>query len=205
MRGRGTWEFSPPLLCEPCLGSDFLPLISSSRWFAKNKDDGLIERELFPSFSGGVNWRLTIITGEERGAGTDSDVSVEIMGVAGKFGPYLLAAQKGGFETGMHDVFSVSTPDIGQVVELALSHNDKGFGAAWQVDSAELENMITGETSTGGAGCGQGTVHTSLPMTMLVPSLPPQAKNISSISRSGLTRPEVYAPCAAPVGTKAPA
>ena len=50
------------------------------RWFAKNKDDGLIERELFPSFSGGVNWKLTIVTGEERGAGTDADVSVEIMG-----------------------------------------------------------------------------------------------------------------------------
>ena len=45
----------------------------------------------------------------------------------------------------MHDVFSISTPELGQVVELALSHNDKGFGAAWQIDSAELENMTTGK------------------------------------------------------------
>ena len=50
------------------------------RWFSKNEGDGLIERELFPSFSGGVNWKLTVVTGDERGAGTDAAVSVEIMG-----------------------------------------------------------------------------------------------------------------------------
>ena len=44
----------------------------------------------------------------------------------------------------MHDVFSISTPELGQVVELALSHNDKGIGAAWQIDRVELENMTTG-------------------------------------------------------------
>ncbi len=78
-----------------------------NNWFAKDKADGQIEREYLPSFSGGVNWKLTIVTGQETGAGTDADVSVELFGVAGSFGPYLLAAQKGGFETGMHDVFSI--------------------------------------------------------------------------------------------------
>jgi len=69
-------------------------------------------------------------------------------GSAGRFGPFLLAAQKGSFETGMHDVFSLTTPELGQVVELALSQNDTGCScmatAAWQVDRAELENKNTG-------------------------------------------------------------
>lgn len=66
-------------------------------------------------------------------------------GTEGSFGPYQLSAQKGAFETGCRDVFSLTTPDIGQITAMALSHNDKGMGAAWQVDTAELEKMSTGE------------------------------------------------------------
>lgn len=50
------------------------------RWFSRNEDDGQIERELLPSFTGGVNWRLVVVTGQERGAGTDADVFVELFG-----------------------------------------------------------------------------------------------------------------------------
>ena len=73
-------------------------------------------------------------------------------GDAASFGPHLLAAQVGQFEDGMHDVFSLTTPVLGrevpgegQVQFLVLGHNNKGMGAAWQVDSAELENVATGE------------------------------------------------------------
>ena len=52
----------------------------------------------------------------------------------------------------MHDVFSLTTPVLGQKVPgegqvqfLVLGHNNKGMGAAWQVDEAELENVATGE------------------------------------------------------------
>ena len=58
----------PPVLC---------------RWFARDEDDGQIERELLPSFTGGVNWRLVVVTGQERGAGTDADVFVELFGEFG--------------------------------------------------------------------------------------------------------------------------
>lgn len=80
------------------------------RWFSKSHDDFQIERDLLPSFSGGVNWRLTIVTGQDRGAGTDADVSVELFGTQGSFGPYQLAAKKGAYENGTHDVFRYETP-----------------------------------------------------------------------------------------------
>ncbi|KAG1662011.1 hypothetical protein FOA52_009500 [Chlamydomonas sp. UWO 241] len=115
------------------------------RWFSKKEDDGQVERDLLPSFIGGVNWRLVIVTGSDTGAGTDADVLVELFGASGMFGPQQLAAQKGAFETGCRDVFSLSTPELGQISGMALSHNNKGIGAAWQVASAELENMTTGE------------------------------------------------------------
>ena len=121
-------------------------------------------------------------------------LSSDPTGAAGKFGPYLLAAQKGGFESGMHDVFSVSTPEIGQVVELALSHNDKGFGASWQIDRAELENMNTGETND---------PVSFLPDLIYLSNYSSQGRSTSLISRSGLTRPVGSALCAAPLATMA--
>jgi hypothetical protein len=46
------------------------------RWFSKKEDDGQVERDLLPSFIGGVNWRLVVVTGSDSGAGTDADVLV---------------------------------------------------------------------------------------------------------------------------------
>ena len=76
---------------------------------------------------------------------------MELFGTQGSFGPYQLAAKKGAYENGTHDVFSISAPEIGQITKLALSHNNKGSltetltGATWQVDYAELLNVATGE------------------------------------------------------------
>lgn len=53
--------------------------------------------------------------GEEAGAGTDADVFVEIRGDLAAYGPHLLAAQKGAFETGSRDVFSLTTPNLGAI------------------------------------------------------------------------------------------
>ncbi len=52
---------------------------------------------------------------QDFGAGTDADVFVTLRGTHGSFGPHLLAAQKGAFETGGRDTFSLSTPILGQV------------------------------------------------------------------------------------------
>ena len=91
--------------------------------------------------------------GSDMGAGTDADVFTEIHGTHANFGPHMLAAQKKAFETGGRDTFSISTPELGQVVELVMGHNNKGIGAAWQLDTVELENMKSGEA---GAPRGEG-------------------------------------------------
>ena len=58
--------------------------MGTCRWFAKDKEDGLIERELVSGNAGfkgpTTNWKLTIVTGSDFGAGTDSDVVVEVHG-----------------------------------------------------------------------------------------------------------------------------
>jgi hypothetical protein len=55
-----------------------------------------------------------------------------------------LTFPQGAFETGSHDVFSLTTPDINPLRELTLGHDGKGLGAAWYVDTAEMEVVATG-------------------------------------------------------------
>jgi hypothetical protein len=60
-----------------------------------------------------------------------------------------LCPTQGAFETGSHDVFSLTTPDITPLRELTLGHDGKGLGAAWYVDTAEMEIVATGEQGAG--------------------------------------------------------
>ncbi len=52
------------------------------------------------------------------------------------------------FENGSRDTFSLTTPQLGAIQTLTLAHDGKGMGAAWQVDTAELENVATGGCHT---------------------------------------------------------
>lgn len=56
----------------------------------------------------------------------------------------LLCLLQGAFESGSRDVFSLTTNDLGALKTMTLGHNGKGMGAAWQVDTAEIENVDTG-------------------------------------------------------------
>lgn len=40
-------------------------------------------------------WGLAVFTGTDTGAGTDADVSIELQGSAGMYGPYRLLANRG--------------------------------------------------------------------------------------------------------------
>lgn len=55
-----------------------------------------------------------------------------------------LPANKGAFETGCSDAFSVTTPPLGTITALTIGHNNKGMGAAWCLSRAELHNTQSG-------------------------------------------------------------
>jgi lipoxygenase homology domain-containing protein 1 len=62
------------------------------RWFAKNEDDGQIIREIPASDKDGVssasltNYKVTVFTGDRKGAGTDANVHVILFGENGDSG-----------------------------------------------------------------------------------------------------------------------
>ncbi|GMH36686.1 hypothetical protein BSKO_04559 [Bryopsis sp. KO-2023] len=122
------------------------------KWFSTTKDDKKIERELLPSAStgaqdssGNVPWHLVVFTGDIRGAGTDADVSVELIGQNGKIGPTMLEAKDEAFERASRDSFRIFGPAIGPLTELVIGHNGKGRGPAWNLDSVEITDESCGK------------------------------------------------------------
>lgn len=62
------------------------------RWFSRDEEDGLIERDLCPGHHKGDNnpdmhYTAELFTSDVRGAGTDADVSLELFGHLGSSGP----------------------------------------------------------------------------------------------------------------------
>ena len=65
------------------------------RWFSRDEDDGLIERDLFPGHHMGdgnpqMHYMAELFTSDVRGPGTDADVSLELLGELGSSGPQAL-------------------------------------------------------------------------------------------------------------------
>jgi hypothetical protein len=78
-----------------------------NHWFAKKKEDGKIERDLFVNGEAGpgaATYKIVVITGNVRGAGTDADVFITIVGDKGKVDKMLLSNDKDNFEKGHCDV-----------------------------------------------------------------------------------------------------
>lgn len=63
------------------------------RWFSREDDDGLIERDLLPDHhrvaddTPDMHYTAEVFTSDVRAAGTDADVSLELFGQLGSSGP----------------------------------------------------------------------------------------------------------------------
>jgi hypothetical protein len=116
-------------------------------WLSSTEGDKVTSREIPASASDSVTYspfityKVTVITGDRSGAGTDANVSIEIFGDKGKSGKQLLDNASDNFERGKSDVFGIETVDLGKVQKIVIGHDNKGFGAAWFLEKVILTNM----------------------------------------------------------------
>ncbi|CAG9464667.1 unnamed protein product [Pedinophyceae sp. YPF-701] len=111
------------------------------KWLDGKKDPNSLTQVLLPEGKAGevlYDYVVTVYTSDIRGAGTDSDVTMELRGTQAMFGPRRLDSSENDFERGRKDVFHVEGPDVGDVEELVMATNNKGMGAAWHLDSVEV-------------------------------------------------------------------
>lgn len=88
--------------------------------------------------------------GDEKGAGTDSDIQVSLTGVlsANKPSTHRLVAGKDAFERGSCDSFVVDAPDHGPLTVLELSRDNSGRSRGWLCEQVVITDCSTEEKFT---------------------------------------------------------
>ncbi len=77
-------------------------------------------------------------TSDVRGAGTDANVSVELLGAKDRSGALRLDTSADDFERGRRDVFSVKAPDVGPLAQLVVRKDAAGLSNDWHLAAVEV-------------------------------------------------------------------
>jgi len=113
------------------------------RWFDAHQGDNLIERDLIidgkpgPDF---VRYRVSVVTGTVKGAGTDANVHLTLVGSTGRVDKALLDNEKNNFEQGKVDIFFFETLDMGDIKQAIIEHDGTGIGSGWFLDKIFVLN-----------------------------------------------------------------
>lgn len=92
-------------------------------------------------------YQVAVQTGNVRGAETDANVFITIIGSAGSTGRKELKPQKDSFSRNKRDVFILHHDDIGQIEKIALGHDNSGAHPAWFCESVEVVNIRNGDSA----------------------------------------------------------
>ncbi|XP_075255415.1 lipoxygenase homology domain-containing protein 1-like isoform X2 [Convolutriloba macropyga] len=95
-----------------------------------------------------VKYKVDVYTGNEKGAGTDANVFLQIFGDLGDSGRQKLSKSTtytDKFEKGHKDSFDLQLLDLGKLHKLIIEHDNSNWGAAWFLDKVEITNTASGE------------------------------------------------------------
>ncbi|GFR41097.1 hypothetical protein Agub_g1741 [Astrephomene gubernaculifera] len=93
-----------------------------------------------------VEYTITTITSDMRGAGTDANVFIEMHGDKGAMGETRLDNNANNFERGRTDTFKIKGSDVGNVQKVVIRHDNTGMGSDWHLEQVEVTNPSTSKT-----------------------------------------------------------
>ncbi|TPP60374.1 hypothetical protein FGIG_08324 [Fasciola gigantica] len=164
-----TWFLDHILITETRANQTKQYLFPCYQWLGKDVADGSASRvlmtaspELRQRWKAGENIRadsrlinsdrstpfvVRVYTGTDPGAGTDSNVYLEMFGEQTSSGliPLKTSLNQSGhsvvnkFEAGCLDTFTVKAMDIGPLKKIRLAHDSTGVGPSWQVARVEID------------------------------------------------------------------
>ncbi|XP_032223635.2 lipoxygenase homology domain-containing protein 1 isoform X2 [Nematostella vectensis] len=116
-------------------------------WLAEDVWDSCTERELEPGVPvekpSNTTYELEFKTGDQPGAGTDANVTLQIFGAKGQTEKIMLR-QEGRtrtlqrFDRGRTDKFDVQTMDVGEVYKVRISHDNTNPDPAWFLEKLTI-------------------------------------------------------------------
>uniref|UniRef100_A0A8C9SD10 Lipoxygenase homology PLAT domains 1 n=1 Tax=Scleropages formosus TaxID=113540 RepID=A0A8C9SD10_SCLFO len=151
-----TWHVKDVTVTEKELGNKFIfhcdrevPLSSKRDGFVTVECTKAIEsfaskvRSLVP-----IKYEIIVVTGNEKGAGTDANVSITIYGSNGDSGKRPLRQKyRNLFERGHTDRFLLEMLDLGELQRVKMEHDNSGVSPGWLLARVELTNTANGVTT----------------------------------------------------------
>ncbi|XP_061733262.1 LOW QUALITY PROTEIN: lipoxygenase homology domain-containing protein 1 [Nerophis ophidion] len=122
-----------------------------NRWFAMDEDDGKIQRDVLvgslqPS---GIVYNVQVMTGDVRGAGTNSKIHMVMHGAKGLKNSGKVFLEGGAFERGLIDIFNVEICElISPLSRITIGHDNGAVGAGWYCEKVVIYCPFTGIEQT---------------------------------------------------------
>lgn len=95
-----------------------------------------------------VRYEVIVVTGSQKGSGTDANVHITIFGANGDSGKRRLKQKfRNLFERGSTDRFYLEILELGELKKVRIEHDSSGLSAGWLVERVEITNSATGITT----------------------------------------------------------
>eukprot|EP01118_Nematostelium_gracile_P009375 TRINITY_DN3151_c0_g1_i3.p1 TRINITY_DN3151_c0_g1~~TRINITY_DN3151_c0_g1_i3.p1 ORF type:complete len:513 (-),score=190.16 TRINITY_DN3151_c0_g1_i3:51-1589(-) len=123
-----------------------------NRWLASDEDDKQIVREIPAQAEDGPaaaplpSYQIQVVTGDRKGAGTDANVYITLIGENGDSGKRKLEGSGNLFERSQTDTFGFECVDLGDIKKIRIAHDNSGFGPDWFLDKVIVLKMIKNGT-----------------------------------------------------------
>lgn len=95
-----------------------------------------------------IDFKVLVKTGDEKYAGTDANVHLQMFGEKGESDRFPLAKSVGHsdkFERSRTDIFNLRGRDLGKLSKILIGHDGKGMGAGWYLESVRIEVPALGK------------------------------------------------------------
>ena len=122
-------------------------VFNCGKWLDKGEADGQTVRDLVAVADGKaadtkvVKYKISVRTGDKRGAGTDANVHIILHGVSGSTGQFKLESGGNNFERGRVDEFGIEAFDVGELKKITIGHDGVGFGSGWYLDNVVVRDQ----------------------------------------------------------------
>uniref|UniRef100_A0A7N8XV07 Lipoxygenase homology domains 1b n=1 Tax=Mastacembelus armatus TaxID=205130 RepID=A0A7N8XV07_9TELE len=122
-----------------------------NRWFAMDEDDGKIQRDVLVGGTQptGIVYNVQIVTGNIRGAGTNSIIHIVLHGSKGIKNSGKVFLVGGRFERGLTDIFNVEVAALlSPISRVTIGHDNEGVSPGWYCEKVVVYCPFTGIEQT---------------------------------------------------------
>ncbi|KAL6113992.1 loxhd1 [Pungitius sinensis] len=133
------------------LGNKLVYEFPISRWFAFDEDDGKIQRDILVGATQptGIVYNVRIVTGNVRGAGTNSKIHIVMHGSKALKNSGQVFLEGGQFERGLTDIFNVEIAALlSPLSRVTIGHDNDGVSAGWYCEKVVVFCPFTGIEQT---------------------------------------------------------